>query len=134
METTALVDLIYVMAFFLGGVVLALAPTILAQLLAPRRTRAVDNRTLQAIECGIEPIGPTWIRYGIVYYLYALIFVAFAVDVLFLLPVASVYDEKGGWLDLVEIVVFVGILALVIVYAWAKGVFTWKSRIKSPRG
>lgn len=134
METTALVDLIYVMAFFLGGVVLAAAPIILALLLAPRLTRAVDNRTLQAIECGIEPIGPTWIRYGVVYYLYALIFVAFAVDVLFLLPVAAVYNEKGGWLDLVEIVVFVGILALVIVYAWAKGVFTWKSKIKSPRG
>ena len=131
MDKTAFGDLIYVMTFFLGGLVLALAPPMIAHLLAPRRTRAMDARTLQAIECGIEPIGVTWIRYGVVYYLYALIFVAFAVDVLFLFPVAAVYNEAGGWLDLLEVLLFIGILALVIVYAWVKGVFTWKTKLKS---
>ena len=134
MDQTALGDLIYVAAFFLGGLVLALTPTILAHLLAPGRTRSMQDRTLQAIECGVETIGPMWIRYGVVYYLYALIFVAFAVDVLFLFPVAVVYNEKAGWLDLVEMVLFIGILALVIVYAWVKGVFTWKSKLPSRAG
>jgi NADH-quinone oxidoreductase subunit A len=68
-----------------------------------------------------------------VYYLYALIFVAFSVDVLFLFPVALIYNEKPGWLDFGEVLLFVGILALVIVYAWKKGVFSWKSKLKSPQ-
>ena len=66
-----------------------------------------------------------------VYYLYALIFVAFSVDVLFLFPVALVYNENPGWLDFAEVLLFVGILALVIVYAWKKGIFSWKSKLKS---
>ena len=133
MDNVALGDLIYVLGFFLGGVALGLIPMVLAALLAPRYTRAIHGKTGQAIECGIDPIGPAWIRYGVVYYLYALIFVAFAVDVLFLFPIAAVYNEKRGWLDLVEVLLFIGILVLVIVYAWVKGVFTWKSKQKSPR-
>jgi NADH-quinone oxidoreductase subunit A len=132
MDLTSLGDLVYVLAFFFGGLGLGIAPMVLAYLLAPRKTRAMHGKTLEAIECGMATIGPTWIRYGVVYYLYALIFVAFAVDVLFLFPMAMVYDEQQGWLDFAEIVLFVVILALVIVYAWVKGVFTWKSKLKSP--
>lgn len=131
MDKAAFGDLIYVLGFFLGGVALGVIPMIMAALLAPRYTRSVRNKTRQAIECGIDPIGPAWIRYGVVYYLYALIFVVFAVDVLFLFPIAMVYNEQHGWLDLIEMLLFVGILALVVVYAWVKGVFTWKSRQKS---
>jgi len=134
METEALVDLIYVLAFFLGGLTLAVVPMLLSLLLAPRRTRTMGRKTLQAIECGVEPIGPTWIRYGVVYYLYALIFVAFSVDVLFLFPVAAVYNETPGWLDLAEVILFIGILALIIVYAWRKGVFSWKTGQEYRRG
>jgi NADH-quinone oxidoreductase subunit A len=133
MDATALGDLIYVIGFFLGGVALGVIPMIMALVLAPRYTRAINGKTGQAIECGIDPIGPAWIRYGVVYYLYALMFVAFAVDVLFLFPIALVYDEQRGWLDFVEVLLFVGILALVIVYAWVKGVFTWKSKPKSQK-
>ena len=131
MDATSLGDLIYVLGFFLGGIGLGIAPMVLAHLFAPRKTRAIHGKTLDAIECGMETIGPTWIRYGVVYYLYALIFVAFAVDVLFLFPMAMVYNENHGWLDFAEIVLFVAILALVIIYAWVKGVFTWKSKLKS---
>ncbi|MRR57197.1 MAG: NADH-quinone oxidoreductase subunit A [Deltaproteobacteria bacterium] len=127
-DTTALVDLIYVLAFFLGGLGLGVIPMVLSRLLAPKRTRTIGLKSLQAIECGVDPIGPTWIRYGVVYYLYALIFVAFSVDVLFLFPVAVVYNEAPGWLDLGEVLLFIGILALIIIYAWKKDVFTWKTR------
>lgn len=133
MSTSALGDLIYLTMFLGGGLVLAVSPIVLAFLLAPLRTRMVYQRTLRAIECGMESIGPAWIRFGVVYYLYALIFVAFAVDVLFLLPVAVVYNEKPGWLDLFELLLFVGILALVIVYAWKKGVFLWSSKSRFPK-
>jgi len=65
-----------------------------------------------------------------VYYLYALVFVAFAVDVLYLVPVALVYNRVKGFVirDFVEMFIFVGILSLVIVYAWRKGVFEWKRK------
>lgn len=125
-------DLIYVCAFGLGGLVFALAPFAIVHLLAARKTRQSANKTGQYIECGMEPIGDAWIRYSAVYYLYALIFVAFAVDVLFLIPVALVYDRIPGLgiRDLVEVLIFVAILSLVIVYAWKKGLFEWNRKTK----
>jgi NADH-quinone oxidoreductase subunit A len=97
-------------------------------LLSPRWTRNTIDKTGQPIECGMEPIGDAWIRYSAVYYLYALVFVAFAVDVLFLIPVALVYGRHFVIRDFVELTIFVGILSLVIVYAWKKGVFVWNRR------
>jgi NADH-quinone oxidoreductase subunit A len=121
-------DLIYVAAFCLGGLVFAVGPFIVVHLLASRKTRNSAHKTGQYIECGMEPIGDAWIRYSAVYYLYALVFVAFAVDVLFLIPVALVYNRYFALRDFVELVMFVGILSLVIVYAWKKGVLEWKRR------
>jgi len=127
-------DLIYVFAFCLGGLAFALGPFAIVHLLAARRTRQYANKTEQFIECGMDPIGDAWIRYSAVYYLYALVFVAFAVDVLFLVPVALVYNRVKEFVirDFVELVIFVGILSLVIVYAWKKGVFEWKRRKITP--
>jgi len=123
-------DLIYVFAFLLAGLVFAGGPFVVVHLLAARRTRNYANKTDQYIECGMEPIGDAWIRYSAVYYLYALVFVAFAVDVLFLIPVALVYNRIAEFVirDFVELLIFVGILSLVIVYAWKKGVFEWKRK------
>ncbi len=123
-------DLIYLFAFCLGGLVFALGPFLIVHLLAARRTRNCANKTRQFIECGMDPIGDAWIRYSAVYYLYALVFVAFAVDVLYLVPVALVYNRIEEFVirDFIELVIFVGILSLVIVYAWRKGVFEWKRR------
>jgi NADH-quinone oxidoreductase subunit A len=124
-------DLIYVLAFCLGGLAFALGPFVVVYLLEARRTRNYANKTKQYIECGMDPIGDAWIRYSAVYYLYALVFVAFAVDVLFLVPVALVYKDDIGQFfvrDFVEMLMFVGILSLVIVYAWKKGIFEWKRK------
>ncbi len=123
-------DLIYVAAFGLAGLVFALGPIVVARLLARRGTRNVSDKTGQYIECGMEPIGDAWIRYSAVYYLYAIVFVAFAVDVLFLIPVAVVYNRENPALafDFVELLLFVGMLSLVIVYAWKKGVFEWNRK------
>ena len=127
-------DLIYVFAFLLAGLVFAGGPFVVVHLLAARKTRNYANKTEQFVECGMDPIGDAWIRYSAVYYLYALVFVAFAVDVLFLIPVALVYDRVEGLVirDFVELVIFVGILSLVIVYAWKKGIFEWKRRKATP--
>src|SRR5579859_746306 len=123
-------DLIYILAFCLAGLVFAFGPIVLVHLISPRRTRNCANKTQQYIECGMDPIGDAWIRYSAVYYLYALVFVAFAVDVLYLVPVALVYNriKELGNRDFIEMLIFVGILSLVIVYAWKKGIFEWKRK------
>jgi NADH-quinone oxidoreductase subunit A len=132
MPETYYTDLIYISAFCLAGLVFALGPFVVVHLLSYRKTRQTVNKTEQFIECGMDPIGDAWIRYSAVYYLYALVFVAFAVDVLFLVPVALVYDRKFPIRDFVELTIFVGILSLVIVYAWKKGIFEWKRRPSAP--
>ena len=126
MNTDLTGELIYLFAFCLGGLGFAAIPFVVVHLLSARHTRNSDGRTGQNIECGIEPIGDAWIRYSAVYYLYALIFVAFAVDVLYLVPVVLVYNRHFAQRDFFELLLFVGILSLVIVYAWKKGVFAWK--------
>ena len=134
MGPEALLDLLYVAAFFLGGLAFAVGPFIIAYLLAPRNTRNYVNKTGQIVECGMEPIGGAWIRFGVVYYLYALMFLAFDVDVLFLFPVAMAYDQVPKVSEIrqfVELVIFVGILSLAVIYAWKKGVFKWGRKIYS---
>ncbi len=132
MDEASIGDLIYICAFGLGGLAFALGPFVIVHLLAARKTRNYANKTQQYIECGMDPIGDAWIRYSAVYYLYALVFVAFAVDVLYLIPVALVYNRQFAIRDFVEMLIFVGILSLVIVYAWRKGIFEWKRKKNAP--
>jgi len=119
----------YIAAFTLGGLAFGFGPLLVVYLFSPRATRTVSGKTREAIECGMPTIGPAWIRYGIVYYLYALIFLAFDVDVLFLFPVAVAYKDIPGLWVFSEVLLFVAILALAIVYAWKKGVFKWERKV-----
>jgi NADH:ubiquinone oxidoreductase subunit 3 (subunit A) len=108
------------------AVLFTLIPIGIAYILAPR-TRG--EKTLATYECGIEPYGSAWIRYSINYYVYALIFIAFDVDILYLFPVALSYTRGTAMYEFYALVVFVLILALAIIYAWGKGVFTWKRKL-----
>ena len=130
MDQVVLTNIIYITLFLTAALLCGFGAIIVVKLLSPStHTRHTAGRTDQLIECGMEPIGSAWIRFGIVYYLYALIFLAFAVDVLFLFPVAVAYNSPGlGLLDFYEILLFVSILSLAIVYAWRKGVFTWEKK------
>ncbi|HHO48901.1 MAG TPA: NADH-quinone oxidoreductase subunit A [Desulfobacteraceae bacterium] len=130
MDQQTLTNIIYVAIFLIGALSFGIGPIIIAKLLGPTsHTRNVAGKTGQFIECGMEPIGDAWIRFGIVYYLYALIFLAFDVDVLFLFPVAVAYNSpEFGVRDLIEVLIFVGILSLAVIYAWVKGVFMWERK------
>jgi NADH:ubiquinone oxidoreductase subunit 3 (subunit A) len=114
-----------VFIFLVVAVLFTLIPIIIAYVLAPR-TRG--EKTLNTYECGIEPFGSAWIRYSIAYYIYALIFIAFDVDVLYLFPVAMSYARGEKTYEFFAVLTFVLILALAIIYAWGKGVFTWKRK------
>jgi NADH-quinone oxidoreductase subunit A len=121
----ALQDFSYVLVFLVVAGLFALVPLVIAYLIAPRSYGAARD---EIYECGMPIIGSAWIQVAVVYYLFALLFLAFDVDVLFLFPVLLAYNKGYVWRDLVEITIFIGILSLVIVYAWCRGVFTWKRR------
>lgn len=75
-------------------------------------------------ECGIPTIGPSWIQFSVGYYLFALIFLIFDVELIFLFPWAVVV-KKVGWIALVEIVVFLFVLFMGFIYAHKKKALTW---------
>lgn len=120
-----LTDFLAVALYLVVGVAFAVVPLILSSLIV-RRSAGVQRA--ETYESGMETIGSAWIQFSVAYYIYALIFLAFDVDVLYLFPVALAYG-KYALRDLVEVVIFVGILSLAIVYAWRKGVFEWKTRV-----
>ncbi len=117
-------DFLAVTLYLLAGLVFAVVPMLISSLIARRGQGALRGATY---ESGMETIGSAWIQFTVVYYIYALIFLAFDVDVLYLFPVALAYGKYAAR-DLIEVIVFVGILSLAIVYAWRKGVFEWKRR------
>lgn len=81
---------------------------------------------LATYECGIDPVGADWAQAHIRYYVYAYLYVLFAVEAVFLFPWATVFAEPGfGVSTAVEMGVFVGLLALGLLYAWRKGVLQW---------
>ena len=109
--------------FLVVGVAFAMANLLIPHVIAPR---GVGEETTKTYECGVDTIGSAWVPFSISYYLFALIFVAFEVDILYLFPVALVYDDGFVWRDLVEVTIFLFILSLALVHAWRKGVFEWK--------
>jgi NAD(P)H-quinone oxidoreductase subunit 3 len=125
----ALSDFSFVLVYLLAAGLFALGPLVLAYLIAPRSFGAARD---DIYECGIPTMGSAWIQVAVIYYLFALMFLAFDVDVLFLFPVLLAYGKGYVWRDFVEITLFIGILSLVIVYAWCRGVFTWKRKQVTP--
>ncbi|HDQ26725.1 MAG TPA: NADH-quinone oxidoreductase subunit A, partial [bacterium] len=80
---------------------------------------------LTTYECGVDPVGSGNFRYNIRFYVFALLYVIFAVEAVFLLPWAVVYTKMEGMLPLVEVLIFVFILILGLAYAWKKGELKW---------
>ncbi len=77
-------------------------------------------------ECGVDPVGAGWAQTQIRYYVFAFLYVIFAVDAVFLFPWATVFAAKGfGVAPLVEMVIFLGLLAVGLLYAWRKKVLDW---------
>jgi NADH-quinone oxidoreductase subunit A len=88
---------------------------------------------LSTYECGEPPSGPAWINFNIRFYLIALVFVIFDVELAFVYPVVTVFRDwiargQGGF-ALAEIALFVGILAVGLVYVWVKGDLEWLKRL-----
>jgi len=81
---------------------------------------------LLTYECGVDPVGESWAHTQVRYYVYAFLYVIFAVDSIFLFPWATVFAAPGfGAATLVEMFIFLGFLAVGLLYAWKKGVLEW---------
>ena len=96
-------------------------PLIVARLLAPRKPNA---QKLDTYECGMETVGDTWVQFKVQYYIYALVFLVFDVEVIFLYPWAVAFD-KLPLLGVVAGLLFIFLLGDGLVYAWKKGALKW---------
>jgi NADH-quinone oxidoreductase subunit A len=119
----------YYSAYSIVGMVLLLGIAFVTvsftanRMLAP--SRPTDEKLL-TYECGVDPVGEGWAHTQVRYYIYAFLYVVFAVDSVFLFPWATVFAAPGfGATTLVEMFVFIGFLAIGILYAYKKGVLTW---------
>ena len=110
-----------VLAVLVAGVGLVAVAFGAARLIAPRRSLP---EKLLTYECGIDPVGEGWSQSQIRYYIYGFLFVIFDVEAVFLFPWAGIF-EGLGYQAVVEMVIFIGILAVGLLYAWRKGVLHW---------
>ena len=110
-----------VLAVAMAGVALVAVAFGAARLIAPSRPLAAK---LTTYECGIDPVGVGWAQSEVRYYIYGFLFVIFDVESVFLFPWARVF-EKLGYTAVVEMGIFIGILAVGLLYAWRKGVLKW---------
>jgi NADH:ubiquinone oxidoreductase subunit 3 (subunit A) len=108
--------------FVIGGVAFVAVTLGLSRLLQHRVPERVKS---EIYECGVEPIGPPWVQLKIGYYVYALLFVLFDVETVFLYPWAVTVGVLPVYV-LAEMVVFIVILALGLVYAWKEGALQWR--------
>ena len=110
-----------ILVFLVTVIALLLFILVLWKVLRPER---FSEEKLTTYECGEEPVGNAWIQFNIRFYVFALIFIVFDVEAVFLLPWATVFKSLG-LLAYLEGLVFIGILAVALAYVWRKGDLAW---------
>jgi len=107
---------------FLIAIGFGVLPLVISYLARPKRPTPVKTSTY---ECGLQTIGPTWVRFRLGFYLYALVFVIFDVETVFLYPWAVAYKQLGLF-AFVEMLIFIAVLVVGLIYAWRKRALEWK--------
>ena len=113
---------LYIGIFLVIGVIVPIVPLIASRFLAPRKPNPIKESTY---ECGIETVGDSWVQFKAQYYIFALVFLIFDVETVFLFPWAVVMKELG-MVAFVEILIFLVILGLGLLYAWNKKALIWE--------
>ncbi len=127
-------DFITVLVFILFGIFFAGLALGIARLVRPSNPSAAKSLPY---ECGELPQGTPWVRFNVRFYLIALFFIVFDVEVIFLYPWAVVFKQLfpvAGGLVFWEMVVFLGILVLGLAYIWAKGDLDWVKSLTARAG
>jgi NADH-quinone oxidoreductase subunit A len=117
-----------ILVFILVGVAIGVMPILLGWLVAPNRP---DSEKLSPYECGFEAFEDARMKFDVRYYLIAIIFILFDLEIAFLFPWATIFKEivetpAIKMFGFVEMMVFVAILVVGYVYAWAKGALEWE--------
>ena len=112
---------LYIGIFLVIGIIVPIVPLILSRLVAPRKPNPIKQSTY---ECGIETVGDSWVQFKAQYYIFALVFLVFDVETVFLFPWALSLKQLPLFVVL-EGVLFIAILVAGLVYAWRKGMLEW---------
>ena len=112
---------IFVGLFIIVGMFIPIAALVVARILAPRKPNAIKQSTY---ECGIETVGDNWVQFKAQYYIFALVFLIFDVETVFLFPWAVALN-KLPLFAVFEGIIFIIILLAGLVYAWKKGMLEW---------
>jgi NADH-quinone oxidoreductase subunit A len=120
----------YVLVFLLAGIFFILMAFLTGWLLSPNGLLGLQNRYKKDIladtyECGVETYGTSWVRFNVSFYLYALLFVIFDIETVFLYPWAVAFRPLG-MSGLIEMFVFIAVLLVGLAYAWRKGALKWE--------
>jgi len=113
---------IYIGLFLLLAPILPFLALLIPRLIAPRKPNYIKQQTY---ECGIETVGDNRVQFKVQYYIYALVFLVFDVELVFLFPWAAAFDFLS-FFAVIEGVLFILILVGGLVYAWKKGILDWQ--------
>jgi NADH:ubiquinone oxidoreductase subunit 3 (subunit A) len=117
---------VLILVLMVGAAAFGLAPLVLAWIWSKKFSPRKPGPEKNAIyECGLESKGDAWVQFKAEYYLYAIIFLIFDVETIFLLPFAVSFTGLGVGAFL-SLVVFLFLLVVGLIWAWQKGVLTWK--------
>jgi len=120
-STPVNVAYLYAAILFAAGFIFVIVAMILSNILAPHHK---TRQKLQTYESGETPIGSAWVQYPLGFYIFALLFVAFDVDIVFIISWAIIFKQLSLF-GFFEILFFIVVLALGLAYAWRKGVIRW---------
>jgi len=112
---------LYIGIFFLVAPLVPAVAILVPRLIAPRKPNPIK---LDTYECGLETVGDSRVQFKIQYYIFALVFLIFDVETVFLFPWAVAFDQLELFM-VVEGIIFILILLAGLVYAWRKGVLEW---------
>jgi NADH:ubiquinone oxidoreductase subunit 3 (subunit A) len=119
--TAYLTNWLYVAAFLAAGAVLVVLILAMEFLVNPRHP---TPGKLSTYECGIVPVGDSWHPFAVRYYVFALLFLIFDVEAVFLFPWALELRSLGT-AGFIEVAIFIGVLGVGLLYAWRKGALDW---------
>jgi NADH-quinone oxidoreductase subunit A len=121
MIATYLTDWVYVWLFIVAGAALVVAILLFSKVINPSHP---SPEKLSTYECGIPPVGNPWAPFAVRYYVFALLFLVFDVEAVFLFPWALVFRPLGAS-GFIEMLLFIAVLGLGLLYAWRKGALEW---------
>jgi NADH-quinone oxidoreductase subunit A len=112
---------IYIGLFFIVGLIIPVGAIAAAWILGPKKPNPIK---LTTYECGIETVGESWVQFKAQYYIFALVFLIFDVETVFLFPWAVKLGQLGLF-AVIEGIIFILILIAGLVYTWRKGMLEW---------